>query len=1077
MTRVGYPNLLPLAPATQVRRRIVDELLDDATRRRVCVLIGAAGWGKTTAVSSWTTKTAMAWVRCSGPEEAADAFLLDVYGALQAHVVTFLTADGPPEVEAGGAALCAHLHAHLHEDVILVIDDVQELRAGGGAARLLEDLCRHVPERLHLVLVSRQEPPFSLERLRGQGLVAEIAAPDLALDVVDVAALLHRTVGEVSAGLPARVWERTGGWPAAVTAAVELLRGVEPDQRLGLLEHLSRPGERLHGYLTEEVIDSEPAPVRELLRRLAVFGEARSTTGVGAGIDDATALLADLARRGLVRRDAGDSVRWSLVQPLRDYFAHEAVLPSGDRATLHLAAAQDCLAREAPGEALRHLAAAGDHARCAAMLLDHGVALLNSGQIDAVLDAAELPEQYLGDPRIQQVLGQARQVRGEWAAAMECFERAGDDPAELEPALAWRMAQIAFMQGEFPEVRAVYDRTRFTGQDTADETQMLGLVATTLRMVGDLMGLQEVQTRAVAAARRCGAPRAWAAVHNVLALRAGADADRSQADVHFANALDSAAAGDDLLQASSIQASHAFHLLELGLPRPALAEAQTALRLSERCQNLFRTAQALTTRGRANVRLGVLDPALADFVTAIDLFQRMGTRFVAWPLCGLGDVYSARGQLGRARAVYEEALALVEPHHDVFGLSSALIGLARVRAADDLTVARTLADRAVALHETLREVPALLTRGWVALLAEDRAAARIDAAQAAAAARLRRDGPGLAEAMILTVLASDQPVAGVTLFSEAIDIWRESGCRLDEAAARVVAARIGTDLPELGADLAEQTLRDSGVDVGSHRMSAGPLAVMSSYAPSVSIRALGAFQVLCDGVPVPKAAWQSKKARDLLKLLVTRRRPVPREQLIELLWPEVDPARAGNRLSVLLSMVRDVLQPQRPDAGPLVTDGHAVWLDLRQVDVDVENFLGHAEGALEAHRRGVPGVIGRLVEAEAAHTGGFLEDDPYQDWAEPLAEEVRAAYIAVLRAVTVRLREAGDVDGVVRYMLRLLNMDGYDEQVHLDLVAVLLEAGRLGEARRRYQIYVRQMGDIGVAPGRMPRVTRAAGRT
>jgi len=1067
-------HVLALAPVTlQAGYRVVGESFDQGTRRPLYVVIAAAGWGKTTTVASWTAKMTAAWIRPAGGEQSEGAFERDLYDALESAV----PAGGRPErtrdedLGSVATALCAWLQVHLREDLVLVVDDLQDLPPDSAAARLLEGVCRGAPDRLHIILVSRQEPPFSLERLRGQGLVAEIAAPDLGFDVADVAALLGATIGEVPRGLPARVWERTGGWPAAVTAAMNVLRGIEPDQRLGALEHLSHPGERLHGYLTEEVIDGESVPVRELLRRLAVLGEAGPTTGFGAGIDDAPRLLGDLTRRGLVRRHSGDSVHWSLVQPLWDYFDHEVVLSTGARAALHLTAAKECLVREAPGEALRHLTAVGDHARCAALLLDYGPALVNSGQVSAVLDAAELVAEQLDDPRIQQVLGQARQVRGQWAAAMECFQRAGEDRAELEPALAWRVAQIAFMQGEFPEVLALYDRTRFGGRDLADETQMFALVAVTHRMVGDLVGLQDMAARAVAAAGRCGESRAWAAVHSMLALRAGAETDRSKADAHFADALDSAITGDDLLQLASIRATHALQMIELGLPRQALAEAQAALRLSERCENPFLTAQALTTRGRAGLRLGTLEPALADFATAIDLFQRMGTRFVAWPLCGLGDVYRTRGQLARAGAVYEEALALAEPRHDVGALSSALTGLARVRAADDLTVARALADRAVALHEALREVPALLTRGWIALLADDRKAARADAVRAGAAARLRRDNPGLAEAIMLTVLASDRPVADSILLGEAIEIWRETGCRVDEAAARVVAARIDAAIPEVGAELAHQALREAGVDVECCRFAAGPLAVVSGSAPTVSIHTLGVFQVVHDGVPVPKAVWQSKKARDLVKLLVARRRPVPREQLIELLWPE-DAAKAGNRFSVLLSMVRDVLAPQRLGEGPLASDGHSVWLDRNQVEVDVESFLSRAIAALDAHRCAAPDATVRLAEAEAAHAGGFLEDDPYLEWAEPLAEEVRAIYVALLRALVARLREAGDVDGVVRYALRLLGQDSYDERAHLDLVTVLLEAGRLGEARRRYQIYVERMTEMGVDPGPMPWVHR-----
>jgi DNA-binding SARP family transcriptional activator len=240
--------------------------------------------------------------------------------------------------------------------------------------------------------------------------------------------------------------------------------------------------------------------------------------------------------------------------------------------------------------------------------------------------------------------------------------------------------------------------------------------------------------------------------------------------------------------------------------------------------------------------------------------------------------------------------------------------------------------------------------------------------------------------------------------------------------------------------------------------------VLFRSAPAIAIQTLGVFRVIRDGFPVPNSAWKSKKARDLLKVLVARRRPTSRDQLIELLWPEVDPALAGNRLSVLLSTVREVLQPEPTSEGPLVTIDGAVSLNPSQVRVDVEDFLAQATAALDADRAKAPDATARLANAVTAYTGGFLEDDPYQEWAVTLAEEVRATHIALLRALAGRLRDALDTDAVVRYTLRLLEQDCYDEEAHLNLVGVLLSAGHLGQARRHYKNYVRRMKEIGVRP-------------
>ncbi|MGH3888331.1 MAG: hypothetical protein ACRDSZ_17485, partial [Pseudonocardiaceae bacterium] len=369
-----------------------------------------------------------------------------------------------------------------------------------------------------------------------------------------------------------------------------------------------------------------PEWVQQLLRRLAIFGEVRSATEIARGLNDPTTMLAELGRQGLVRRGGGDSAGWSLVRPLRDYFEHEAALSPSERRALHVTAANECIGGGALADALRHLLAAGDYAACASLLVDHGGAMVERGQPDAVLQAAKLPAEYLDDPRIQRVLGQAQQVRGQWTQALQYFQRAGHDRDELEPALSWRVGLIAFAQGEFDEVQALTMRARLDREDSVDETRVLALSASAHRMAGDLVGLRKVAVRARAAAQRCGEPRAWSSVYHVFALLAAAEGDWRQADAYCTDALRNAAASDELLQLMWIRACRAFHQFEMGAPRQALADCQIVLTLSEQCEDPFLVAYALTTRGRACARLGMLEAAAADFATAIDLFQRISSR-------------------------------------------------------------------------------------------------------------------------------------------------------------------------------------------------------------------------------------------------------------------------------------------------------------------------------------------------------------------------------------------------------------------------------------------------------------------
>jgi DNA-binding SARP family transcriptional activator len=222
-------------------------------------------------------------------------------------------------------------------------------------------------------------------------------------------------------------------------------------------------------------------------------------------------------------------------------------------------------------------------------------------------------------------------------------------------------------------------------------------------------------------------------------------------------------------------------------------------------------------------------------------------------------------------------------------------------------------------------------------------------------------------------------------------------------------------------------------------------------APAVEIRTLGRFEVRVGGEPLPASAWQSRKARDLLRILVARRgRGLAREELGALLWSEEDPARVGHRLSVALSTVRATLNPDRAVSGNcILADQATVALNLPSLWIDLEEFFLAAEHGFRLERAGDRAQARAvLVDAERLYDGDLFEDEPYDDWAAPTREEARATYLRVVRTLAGLYLEESDVDEAVRYLQRILAKDPYDERGHRDLVDTLTAAGRHGESQR-----------------------------
>jgi DNA-binding SARP family transcriptional activator len=215
----------------------------------------------------------------------------------------------------------------------------------------------------------------------------------------------------------------------------------------------------------------------------------------------------------------------------------------------------------------------------------------------------------------------------------------------------------------------------------------------------------------------------------------------------------------------------------------------------------------------------------------------------------------------------------------------------------------------------------------------------------------------------------------------------------------------------------------------------------------VRIATMGGFRVTVDGEPVSASAWGSRQARLVCKrLAVAVDRPVPRDELADLLWPdELDPAKRGARLSVVLSNIRRVL------GGGLVADRDAVRLDLDAVDVD-----------LAAVQQAVTSGDDRALAG--AHTGPVLPEDAYEDWAIAARERISSAVISARRRLAAEAEAGERWDAVIDHARAVLELDGFDERAHELLVRSLVASGRRGEAQLAVDRYRERMAELGVRP-------------
>jgi pimeloyl-ACP methyl ester carboxylesterase/DNA-binding SARP family transcriptional activator len=217
----------------------------------------------------------------------------------------------------------------------------------------------------------------------------------------------------------------------------------------------------------------------------------------------------------------------------------------------------------------------------------------------------------------------------------------------------------------------------------------------------------------------------------------------------------------------------------------------------------------------------------------------------------------------------------------------------------------------------------------------------------------------------------------------------------------------------------------------------------------VSISLLGPFRVHDGDRQMSADAWQRRDASSLVKLLALRRgRQLHREQLMDLLWPDLGVAEATPRLHKAAHFARKAMG--RADA--VVLRGEMVFLlPAVRVTVDVHEFEAAAEGALAD---GSPTAAAGVLDS---FHGDPLPADLYAAWASEPRERLAGLRHRLSRQAR-RWRE-------------MVELDPLDEEANVERMRELAQGGDRRGALRQFDSLDRALRrELGVGPG--PAVTR-----
>ncbi|WP_433522453.1 protein kinase domain-containing protein [Nocardia pseudovaccinii] len=413
------------APKTRFRppttlRRLVNrprllETLREGQSRRLVLIHGPAGFGKSSLAAQWAHELDVDGVRAAWLAIAEDdnnvvwflSHLVEAIRQVRPTLAIELTQILEEHSAAAAQQVMTALINEIHdsaEPVAVVIDDWHQVTSPATLAAM-EFLLDNGGDYLRLIVTSRTRTGLPLGRLSVQDELVEIDETALrfdsgeATDFLVGAKRLHLSDADVD-----RLRESTEGWVAALQLASLSLRGKEDPG--GYLDQITGQHYAIGEYLMENVVAELEPTMLEFVMRTAVTDTicgdlAEALTGVRSGQEQ----LEEVRRRDLFLRSVDDELRWFRYHALFADFLRRRLIQQhpGLLEQLHLIASTWFAEHEMLTEAVDHALAAGVAEQAKKLVQEHADELIEDSRMATFLGLVKkLPAEItVADPQLQ----------------------------------------------------------------------------------------------------------------------------------------------------------------------------------------------------------------------------------------------------------------------------------------------------------------------------------------------------------------------------------------------------------------------------------------------------------------------------------------------------------------------------------------------------------------------------------------------------------------------------------------------------------------------------------------------------
>lgn len=274
------PDLIP-------RQRLMARL-DQGFNHKLTLICAPAGFGKTTLATTWLRSldakpsaddwapTRVAWYSIDHADNDLTIFARYIMASL-AHAQplaspaldSLMAREGIPTPEQLATDL-ARVALTLPVRTVLALDDYH-LITEQAIHRFMTHFVRHLPASLHLLIITRLDPPIGLSQLRARQQITEIRAHQLQFSVEETGVFLQATAGrEVDPELAHILHDRTEGWVVGLRL-IAISMHTHADQATVVQQFRQHSNRYIIDYLVDEVLASQPPDVQDFLLKTAIL--------------------------------------------------------------------------------------------------------------------------------------------------------------------------------------------------------------------------------------------------------------------------------------------------------------------------------------------------------------------------------------------------------------------------------------------------------------------------------------------------------------------------------------------------------------------------------------------------------------------------------------------------------------------------------------------------------------------------------------------------------------------------------------------------------------------------------------